>query len=149
MSFHWVDQAIGLPKLGRVVRPGGRVAIWWTVFRDPEWPDAFEEASRERLAAHGIHPHQQPQFELDVVRRVDDLTQHAGLGEVEAELIRWTVTMTASEVRALYGSMINVLRRPEPDRLKLLDGLEQIASEEFGGVVERSFVTALYSARRP
>jgi len=28
-SFHWVDQAIGVPKLGRIVRPAGWAALWW------------------------------------------------------------------------------------------------------------------------
>ncbi len=34
-SFHWVDQETGLAKLGRVIRPGGSVALWWTLYQDP------------------------------------------------------------------------------------------------------------------
>lgn len=42
MSFHWVDQDVGLAKLGRVLRPKGWVALWWTVFGDPDRPDPFK-----------------------------------------------------------------------------------------------------------
>jgi SAM-dependent methyltransferase len=31
-SFHWVDPSMGLPKIGRVVRSEGWVALWWTHF---------------------------------------------------------------------------------------------------------------------
>jgi hypothetical protein len=44
-SFHWVDQKLGLSKLGRAIRPGGWVALWWTLFRDPDQPDEFSRPS--------------------------------------------------------------------------------------------------------
>lgn len=40
-SFHWVDPESGFAKLGRVVRPGGWVAVWWTIFGDSTRPDPF------------------------------------------------------------------------------------------------------------
>ena len=43
-SFHWVNQEVGLTKLGKVLRPGGWVALWWTLFRDPDQPDEFSQA---------------------------------------------------------------------------------------------------------
>jgi len=54
-SFHWVEQELGLAKLGRALKTGGWVALWWTLFRDPGHPDSFAEAwnrySDPRLAA--------------------------------------------------------------------------------------------------
>ena len=148
MSFHWIDQDVGLPKIGRVVRKGGWVAVWWTIFGDPSRPDPFREATRDLLddQASALD---QPQFELDVEQRQLDLMQQAGLVDVEAELIRWSHHMDTTQLRALYASMIAILRRPQPDQERLLDALVTIADKEFGGVVERPFVTSLYTALRP
>lgn len=30
-SFHWVDQEVGLSKLGHTLRPGGWATLWWTL----------------------------------------------------------------------------------------------------------------------
>ena len=151
MSFHWVDQDIGVSKLGRVLRPGGWAALWWTVFGDPDRTDPFREATKDLLAETVGPPggRDRPQFELDVSERKSDLSSGAGLAGAGAELIRWTARLDPPQVRALYGSMIAIRRRPEAERGRLLDGLVAVARDEFGGVVERPFVTALYTARRP
>jgi SAM-dependent methyltransferase len=150
-SFHWVDQDLGMPKLGRVLRPGGWAALWWTVFGDPDRADPFRDATKDLLAETRGPPGgpDRPQFELDVAERTSDLGSRAGLVGAGAELIRWTARLDPPQVRRLYGSMIAILRRPEAERRRLLDGLVAIATDEFGGVVERPFVTAIYTARRP
>jgi hypothetical protein len=45
--------------------------------------------------------------------------------------------------------MATVLRRSPTEQERLLDAIEQLAVDRFGGVVERRFVTALYTGRRP
>lgn len=147
MSFHWVDQNVGLAKLGRVVRPDGWVAVWWTVFGDITRPDPFRDATRELLNDSGDP--RGPQFELDVEQRRLDLLQLAGLIDVEGELIQWTHRMDKAQLRALCASTIAILRRPQPEQRRILDAVVAIATEQFGGVVERPFVTALYTGRRP
>ncbi len=150
MSFHWVDQGVGLAKLGRVVRPGGWVALWWTVFGDPDRPDPFNDATKGLLEEHdALAPLRQPQFELHVAERTQDLANRAGCVDVAGELIRWTIRLDQDAVRALYASMIGVRRLPPDEAQRLLDAITTIAAQEFGGVVERPFVTAIYTARRP
>jgi SAM-dependent methyltransferase len=150
MSFHWVDQQIGLSKLGRVIRPHGWAALWWTVFGDPDRPDPFNDATKKLLEEDGnLPPSHQPQFELDAVQRTWDLTNRAGLVDAESELIRWNIRLNPDAVRALYGSMIRIRRRPRDERERLLDIIATTAAQEFGGVVNRPFVTAVYTARRP
>ncbi|MGH8986706.1 MAG: class I SAM-dependent methyltransferase [Acidimicrobiia bacterium] len=150
MSFHWIDQHVGLAKLGRVVRPGGWAALWWTVFGDPDRPDPFDDATRTLLEENDApSPPRQPQFELDVAERTRDLANRAALVDVTGELIRWTVRLDPDAVRALYASMIRIRRRPAEERERLLDAIAAVAAHEFDGMVERPFVTAIYTARRP
>jgi SAM-dependent methyltransferase len=150
MSFHWLAQDVALPKLGRIVRPGGSVALWWTVFGDPSRPDPFHDATHQLIDRPAGREHaDRPPFELDEAGWRHALARGAGLVDVDAELIRWTARLDTDALRALYGSMIAVRRRPEPERRALLDELVRRALSDFGGVIERPFVTAMYTARRP
>jgi SAM-dependent methyltransferase len=150
MSFHWVDQQVGLPKLGNVLRPGGWAASWWTVFGDPTRSDPFHDAV-EHMLPQSAGPARQvtTSFELDADRRERDLVELAGLEEVHAEFVPWTTRMTAAETRALYASMIAVLRLPPAERHRLLETITATVDKRFGGVVTRPFVTVLYTGRRP
>lgn len=55
-SFHWVDQEVGLSKLRYGLKPGGWVALWWTLFRDRISQTSSARPSRtswgRRLAVH-------------------------------------------------------------------------------------------------
>lgn len=149
-SFHWVDQAAGLPKLGRIVRPGGWVALWWTIFDDPDRPDPFRDATA-RLLGHedpGVR-RRRSSFQLDTARRTRDLERLGGFCDVRSQLIRSEVRFTSAQVFAFYGSLMEVRRRPPAERRSLLDSLQGIAERDFGGEITRPFVTALYTGLRP
>lgn len=151
MSFHWVDQDRGLERLARVVKSGGWVALWWTLFGDPSRPDPFHEATRDLLDQFDTKPTPplHVPFELDVAGWKNALADRAGLIDVGAELIHWTARFDPTQLRAFYASTIRVLRRPEQEQRAILETLETHCAMEFGGLVERPFVTAMYTARRP
>jgi SAM-dependent methyltransferase len=149
-SFHWVDQEVGLAKLGRALKPGGWAAVWWTLFRDPDQPDAFSQAVERILgpATRGAFDEPgRPPFQLDQAHRRRDMTRWAGLGDVTSQLISWTCALTPAQARALYASMATVIRRPPEEQRSILDGVERLAADISGGTVTRRFVTALYTGR--
>ncbi len=151
-SFHWVDQRLGLTKLGESLKPGGWVALWWTLFREPGGPDPFTRAVEELLgpATRGAFDEpDRPPFQLDEEHRLRDLAGWAGVVDLETEVFRSVVALDSGQVRALYASMATVLRRPEAEQRRILDSIEQLTSERFGGTVRRRFVTALYTGHRP
>lgn len=150
MAWHWVDPSIGLPAMGRVLRPGGWAVLWWTMFTDPTRPDAFRDATQHLVPlAPAQHPDGRPSFELDADGWRHALAVVAGLSDVRFERLPWTATLDAAAVRGLYASMVLVRRLPPADQARILDELERIARDDFGGVVERPMVTALHAARRP
>ena len=151
-SFHWVEQRTGLAKVGRCVRRGGWMALWWTLFRDPGRPDPFTEAVEQILGptTRGAFDEPgRPPFQLDEEHRLRDLDRWAGLAELDAELLRSPQVLSAREARALYASMATVLRRTAHDQRRLLDAIEALVTDRFGGEVERQLVTAIYTGRRP
>ncbi|HVT42569.1 MAG TPA: methyltransferase domain-containing protein, partial [Acidimicrobiales bacterium] len=151
-SFHWVDPEAGLATVARALRPGGAVALWWTLFQDPTARDDFSRAARAILPATGMFDFDDPDrppFQLDADRRLLDLRQWGGFVETEAEIFSTPVTLAADQVRALYASVATVLRLSPEARTDVLDQLEALVHDEFGGAIDRTFVTALYTGRRP
>lgn len=150
MSFHWVDPSVGLPKIGQAVRRDGFVALWWTSYGDESRPDPFDEAIS--TAVRRFIPDDGDDalpLELDVAWWKDGLAAQAGLVDVAAELIPWTARFDIDRLAAFYGSMIAVRRLAADERRELLATIASVAEGEFGGTVERPFITALYTGRRP
>jgi SAM-dependent methyltransferase len=145
MSFHWVEPRAHR-RLSRLLRPGGWAALWWTVWRDPAAPDDFDRAvdlllgdpAGPSLGRSGV-------FELDVGARKADL-RLAGLDNVQAHIIRSTVTLGARQMRDLWATTAVVLRRDIHDRQAVLGAIEALVERSFGGTVTKTFVTAMYTA---
>ena len=150
-SFHWVAQPQGWIKLRRVVKPGGRVALWWMLFEDPTAPpDEFDLAVQAVLGGSPsavLEPGQLP-FQVDVRGRCGELSS-AGLIDVRGELIRSHAVLDAEQVQRLYATFAIVLRRPPAQQAQILSDLKGLVVRRFGGKVERHFVTAIYVGRNP
>ncbi len=147
-SFHWLDQPVALARVGRVLRPGGWAAIWWTVFSDPYREDPLVAAATERLGFEPGNQRAGTRFQLDTEARCDDLRRLAGLGNVTADLIAWDLPMPADRVRALFDSMITIRHLPAGPRATVLDTLTDLVERRFGGTSVRPHLTALYTGRK-
>jgi hypothetical protein len=97
-SFHWVDQGAGIPKLGRVTRPGW-AAVRWTIFDDPSRPDAFRDVLRARTGDADPGEQRNARFQLHATARCRDLAERAGLTDVSGNLIRWTAELDTAQLR--------------------------------------------------
>lgn len=160
-AFHWVPTAAGLQAAADLLGPGGWLALWWNSFGDPSRPDPFREALEPLLARLAPALLDTPSAALssslnpsvphatDVAARCADIDASGRFGAVEHHLIRWTGRHSAAGLRALFGSFSPWLALPDEQRTAVLDAVERLAVERFGGVVERPYVTALYLARRP
>jgi SAM-dependent methyltransferase len=147
-SFHWLDPASRMQRARAVLRPGGWIALWWNVFHDPEQPDAFGRAidglyddyrayeSTERAAADA----------LDAETWLADL-RAAGFANASSERIPWEGRHTTDEVVALFATYSSTRSLTASRREEYLTGLRTVADGQFGGVVSRPYITALYTAQ--
>ncbi|HEX2594524.1 MAG TPA: class I SAM-dependent methyltransferase [Rhizomicrobium sp.] len=151
-SFHWLEQRGALAKVARLLRSGGWWAMWWNVFGDPAREDAFHEATQPLLASLATTPSWNPSwkhpFALDREARFGDLQAGGIFDSIEDMRWSWTLVLDPAQVRALYATYSHITTMDEPERERVLDGLFDIATREFGGRVERNMITVLYMARR-
>ncbi|MBB4632070.1 class I SAM-dependent methyltransferase [Sphingosinicella soli] len=149
-SFHWVDASRGLPMVHNLLRPGGVWAMWWTVLHDPE-EDLFSRAVLPLLKDAALPPSlrgpEQRHYSLWTGDRLAEL-RAAGFAHAQHQMHDMTVRMTAAEMRALYGTF-SMVRRMEPKlRARVLDGIEAVGEQGFGGIIARRFRIPLFIARK-
>ena len=76
-------------------------------------------------------------FALDAASRLDDMRSVGMFEDVACEMLRWTLDLTPTQVRALYASYSHIGVLDLPERTRILDRLHDIAAAQFGGRVER------------
>jgi SAM-dependent methyltransferase len=152
-SFHWVDEEAGLARLFEALRPGGWIALWWTLFGEPGKPDGFIRATSpllEHLKASPTHAAtpEGPPHALDANARMGAM-RRSGFEDIEHETVRWEGRWDTAGIRALYGTFSPIARLDDASRNSILDGVARIAERDFGGRVDRTLITSIYTARKP
>lgn len=155
-AFHWVPAGDGLAKAARCLVAGGHAALWWNVFGDATRDDPFSAALEPMLAR--LAPElldvpsaantAVPPYALDVAARVADFERAEAFGPVRHELIRWTGRHDPVHLRSMFASFSPWIALEQPRRDRVLDEVQRLAAEEFGGVVERPYTTPVYIAER-
>jgi SAM-dependent methyltransferase len=153
-AWHWVDPVAGVAKAAAVLRPGGRLAVFWNAFDPPkDLREAFAEVFRRVLpdspfGGFWARP------AVDAYRvgsdRVAEMTRQAGtFGEPEEWLSHWDRPYTRDEWLDLVPTTGGFTRHPEAIQQQLLDGLGA-AVDAAGGAFTMSYTTiAATAARRP
>ncbi len=146
-SFHWLDQPTALRKVGSLLRPGGWWAMWANIHGDALGDDPFHNATRHLLDGPDA-PEPDLPFALETDRRLADLRETGAFDRLDYELLRWTHSLDAAGIAALYRTFSPMIRRPAAERDELIRNLVRVVEDEFGGVVHRSMLTPIYVARR-
>ena len=151
-AFHWVRPAVGLAKAAAALRDHGWLALWWTVFSDELRPDPFFDALQPILRRKAPELYAQGVvmlgYAVDVAARIAEIDSVGLYGPVHCETVRWEGHHSPAEIRRLYSTFSTWLALPEQQRSELLDDVEHLAREEFGGVVTRPYQTLVYLAQR-
>ena len=152
-AWHWVDPAAGAAKAAAVLRPGGRLAVFWNAFDPPkELREAFAEVFR-RVLPDSPSGDFWSRPAVDTYRagcvRVADVIRQAGggFGDPEEWLSYWERPYTRDQWLDLVRTTGGFTQRPEAIQAELLDGLGA-AVDAAGGTFTMSYATIAATAAR-
>ena len=100
-TWHWVDPAAGSAKAAQVLRPGGRLAVFWNVFQPPpDLADAFSAVYRRMLPDSPAFARAMPGLEVYSVlftKAADGIRQATAFSEPEQWRFDWQRDYTRDE----------------------------------------------------
>jgi SAM-dependent methyltransferase len=145
-AFHWVDAAIGLPRLAEALRPGGALAIFGSAPVADASP--LREALDRAYAAHAptLGPLPSTRWYAGGVV-AEQLARSARFGPVELRAYPWSQVYGAEEYADLLSTSSDHRMLPTEQREALLAAI-RAAVEEHGGCIEVRYETHLHLARR-
>jgi SAM-dependent methyltransferase len=154
-AWHWIDPVAGAAKAAAVLRPGGRLAVFWNVFEPPAGlRAAFAEVFRRSLPespAAGFWS----QPALGAYRTTmggtaaDGMRQAGAFEEPQEWLNRWERPYTRDEWLEVVPTTGGFSRLPEEVQARLLSCLGDAVDAEGGGFVMGYTTLTVTAARRP
>lgn len=137
-SMHWVDLAVGLPKVHAALRPGGWLAVWRHRFGDASVDTEFRRrvqgivAARTRRVGGEHRPDDRP--------TMDELSAGAWFRPLRTEHWRWSIDLDSDQVRRLFRTFSDW----SDAEVAAVEG----AAAELGGVVTEHYQSVLHLLER-
>lgn len=137
-SVHWLDLDVVLPRLHDALVDGGHLAVWKNDFGDPAVSTPFRDRVEQIVARRDAPP--RTERALDAAAWPVELTAGGYFELVHARTFRWSIRLSADQVRALFTTFSNWST----------DEVEQAAAaaRELGGHVTEHYLTPLIVLRR-
>jgi SAM-dependent methyltransferase len=152
-SWHWVDPAAGAAQAARVLRPGGRLAVFWNLYyMPPEVGEAVAAAVRRVLPdapfdARAITGQAEEQYRAVLGRIADGIRAAGGFGEPEQWRFPWEWTYTRDAWLDQLPTFGLLTRLPK-DRLDKVLADVGPAVDALGGAFTMAYTTVVLTAAR-
>ena len=150
-AFHWINPDIGYRKAAAAMRPGGWLALWWTIFDDPAEPDPATEVLVSVLSAHSSASGKMLAAPAEYCRDVDSRSREitsGGFNKPACVHVHWVLTQSPRDLRRLAATYSPLLALDSVERTHLLDQIEIRSAESLGTAFTRRLTTVVYLADR-
>ena len=147
-AYHWNSREAQTDRPAAILRPGGIMAIVDLIQVDSPDDAGFFAASQpiyERYGQGHAGPPAPTRGGADPAIRAA-LEADRRVASVAVRRYDWNQTYSASDYRKLMLSYSGTQMMDESDRVGLLDDIESLMRNDFGGVVMRPLVTTLTTA---
>jgi SAM-dependent methyltransferase len=150
-AWHWVDPVAGAARAAQVLRPGGRLAVFWYVFQPPpDVAEAFTAVYRRVLPgtpfANGVLPSLE-RYSAFFTTAADGMAQAGAFGEPEQWRFDWERTYTRDEWLDQVPSFGGHSQFPAAQQADLLAGIGA-AIDRVGGSFPTHFTAVVVTAVR-
>jgi SAM-dependent methyltransferase len=147
-AFHWIPPEIGYPKAAQVLKPTGCIALFWNTHPTP-YTGFFEDVqSIYASIAPELSRKTGSSTEMIFQEQAKQLEQSNLFDAAQVRTYLWSRTYTAEEYMRLLDTysdhrMLGIERRNE-----LRTKIGNLIEEEYGGKVERPYLSMLLIAKR-
>jgi SAM-dependent methyltransferase len=152
-AWHWIDPEVGYAKAAALLRPGGRLVVFWNRYR---YEPAVAAAIAQCVGRHAPDVAADSVFFGTVADNraaieAEDLARcrAAGLGEPEVRVFEHARTQTLDEWFDEAPSHSQILRLPERVRWAMFAELSEVIEEASGDTVHVTYSTPATSAMKP
>jgi len=151
-AWHWVDPVAGAARAVAVLRPGGRLAVFWNAFEPPAaLREAFGEVYGRVLpdspfGAFWRRPALDA-YRIGCERAADGMRQAGGFGDAQEWLSRWERPYTRDEWLDLLPTTGGFTQMTADAQARILDGMGA-AVDAAGGSFVMSYATIAATAAR-
>ncbi len=150
-TWHWIDPAAGAAKAASVLRPGGRLALFWNIGDvDPELAAAFADVYRSIDTGLPFTPWAVPAlggYDSITAGTIDGIAATGAFIEPQRLRFDWQLTITRDEWAYQVPTAGGHNRIPERRLAELLDGLGRVV-DEHGGSFTMNYATIAIVADR-
>ncbi|OKK04761.1 methyltransferase type 11 [Streptomyces sp. CB03234] len=152
-AWHWVDPVAGAAKAARVLRPAGRLAVFWNVFQFP--PDVADVVAEvcERVMPNApfsftaMTKGAMDGYQEFFAKSADGIRTAGGFGEPEQWRYDWEWTYTKDAWLDQMPTLGAFTRLPEDKMAEVLRGVGD-AIDAMGGSFTMGYATVAVTARR-
>jgi SAM-dependent methyltransferase len=151
-AFHWVDPEIGYPKVAKILKPKGTIALFWNKPVQTELSAGFFESIQSvymqvvpSMAKEfpGLpHP---DEIKLPIKAEIEQTGQ---FGDVTTRKYKWDREYFAQEYVNLLNTYSDHLSLDDDTRIRLLKRIKNHIDTEFGGRIVKEHLAILYLAKR-
>jgi SAM-dependent methyltransferase len=152
-TWHWIDPVAGATKAAAVLRPGGRVALFWNAVEPPaDLAGAFAEVHRQAMPAPPAAAPAPPRSAADgysmmVTKAADGLREVGAFSETEEWRFDWQRTYTRDEWLDQIPTSGTLTQTP-PDKLEPILARVGAAIDAAGGSFTAHYTTVVGTAIR-
>lgn len=148
-AFHWIPPEVGYPKVARVLKSSGYIALF-TNYHPTPFTGFFESVQKvyQRIVPEWGNPNDAPPIE-ERIKSNEAYINGTGLFEkAQIKTYAWTRDYRTEEYIKLLNTYSPHLSLEENRRSLLYGEIAELIEKEFGGVVTRPYLSVLYIARK-
>jgi len=148
-AWHWVEPEVGYCKAAAALGLGGFIALFWNLHPTP-FTGFFLDVQRvySRVVSELGSPEERP----SPAQRIDEISRSVeASGLFEEPVVRrylWKRNYSRDDYIRLLDTYSDHRALPTRVRDHLYEGVSRLIDEEYGGVVERPYLTALFVAQK-
>lgn len=142
-AFHWVDPAVGYPKVAQALKPTGKIALIWNIASKSDTA-IFQQLDRvyTTYANWRLKP-----FEELKKAREQELMASKCFAEPIVKQYSWSQPYTTQQYIDLVRTQSDYLIQSEVKQQELLEAIATVI-ENNGGSIDRPYVSVLVIAQK-